>query len=323
MSDLFCELIVTADTREKDAKRVEAVQKFIELHGGAFEVAGLPNEGGCDYRVDGVYKNQDINLGIEYKTLIDFSSSYQKLSQRFRHAYSYYDEVALVLEVPKYSFSVEDDGFHGTINNPRVQDNKADVLKYGTFQGILQSIARSGVYVVRIQNSTEFPYALGWLVNYVANPIHTMMDFGLNIYFDQYLSSISKMPFVGIKKASKIAEAYPRYQELVSASLKDLKELLGDRVGNSVYEFLHGDSSWKPTNTTTLPELGDLIIESIGAGKKTQQQIFKEFKEDYKIDEIYQMLLDLSNEQMGTGRRQQLKKYFAGDTTIYEVIKYE
>ena len=319
MGDLFCELIVTADTRERDPKRVQGLREFVEFHSGAFEVSGLPNNGGCDYRIEGTYKNQDINLGIEYKTLTDFSSSYQSLGQRFRNAYEQYDEVALFLEVPKYSFSLEDDGFHGTIHNPKVRDGKADVLKYATFQGVLQSIARSGVYVVRIQNAAEFPYAVGWLVNYISNPIHTMMDWEGN----SYLNSLAKIPSVGIKKARKIANKYPRYQELLKAPHEALRVLLGDRGGNSVYEFLHGSGSWKPTNTTTLPELGDLITEYVAGFKQgvTRDQILETFKTDYKIDEIYKVLLDLSSEQVGTGRLQQLKMTFIGNTTRYEVIK--
>lgn len=326
MSDVMCELIVTADSRERDAKRVQSLCGFVGFHGGAFEVLGLPNNGGCDYRVEGVYKEQDINLGIEYKTLTDFSSSYQKLGQRFRNAYNYYDEVALVLEVPKYAFTLEPDGFHGTISNPRVRDGKADVLKYATFQGVLQSIARSGVYVVRIQNSDEFPYALGWLVNYISNPIHTMMDWGLNEYSDQYLSSLSKIPSVGIKKASKIASEYPRYHELVEASQKELQELLGDRGGSAVYEFLHGtdDDSWKPNNTTKLPELGDLIIEYVeghDAATTSYSEIKKEFENDYDLAQIQAVLIDLAGYQLGTGRTRQLERYFEGDITMYRVVK--
>ncbi len=139
----FSELCIIADSRERDAKRISAVKEYVEKLGGVFEVSGLPNNGGGDYHIQGYYKESEIDLCIEYKTLVDFSSSYQQLPERFRNAYTMYNEVALVLEIPKYSFSIEADGFHGTIQNKAVRDGSADVLKYFTFQGMLQSIVYS------------------------------------------------------------------------------------------------------------------------------------------------------------------------------------
>ena len=320
MIKLFSELSVTADTRERDPERIRGVKVFVESQGGGFEVEGLPNNGGCDYRVTGTYKDSEINLGIEYKTLVDFTGSYKKLPDRFHNAYELYDSVALVLEVPKYSFNIDDDGFHGTIRNPRVHNGSADVLKYGTFQGVLQSIARSGVYVVRVQSSAEFPYALGWLINYISNPIHSMMGWSENTYQSQYLSSLSQIPGVGVKSATKIMGKYPRYRDLVSTSPKELGEFLGSPLGNKVYGFLHGTPKWEPLNTLTHPVLGDLILEFVDGEKLgvSYSRIKSEF-EEYGVGVVQGVLLDLSCVQVKTGRKQLLKKYFEGDITMYRV----
>ena len=317
---MLCELIVTADTREKDQKRVQGLQEYVEKHNGVFQKEGLPNNGGCDYKIEGNYKDAEINIGIEYKTLTDFAGSYQQLSARFVNAYKLYSHVALFLEVPKYSFGIDEDGFHGTIENPSVRDGSADVLKYFTFQGVMQSLARVGIYVVRIQSAVEFPYALGWFVNYVSNPVHSTMEFGIKDYPNQYLSSLIKIPSVGVKAAIKLTKQYSCYQDILNASQSDLQRCIGNRVGGVVYDWLRSKDTYRSESTETQPILSDLIVDYVKDCKTTPyDKIIKHFVKDFTIDLLNKILNDLSSGQVETGRNQQLVKQFVGDITIFKV----
>ena len=317
---MFCELIVTADTREKDAKRVQGLQDYVEKHNGVFQKEGLPNNGGCDYKIEGNYKDSEINIGIEYKTLTDFAGSYQQLSGRFVNAYKLYTHVALFLEVPKYSFGIDEDGFHGTIKNPSVQDGSADVLKYFTFQGVMQSLARAGIYVVRIQSAVEFPYALGWFVNYISNPIHSTMEFGSKDYPNQYLSSLIKIPSVGVKAAIKLTKQYSCYQTLLDATQSDLQRCVGNRVGSVVFDWLRSKDMYRSESTETQPILSDLIVDYVNDCKTAPyDKIANHFCKDFTIDVIDKILIDLSSEQVQTGRDQQLVKRFVGDIIVFEI----
>ncbi|MDT8337554.1 MAG: ERCC4 domain-containing protein, partial [Candidatus Izemoplasmatales bacterium] len=119
-------LMVTIDTREKDVKRINAISTFFEKHGAVVERNTLNL---CDYHIEGSFRDKEINLGIEGKTLVDFSQSYQDLPHKLLKSYELYDHVGLIVETGAYGFTVGHDGLLCTIKNPSVPDGKADILQ--------------------------------------------------------------------------------------------------------------------------------------------------------------------------------------------------
>lgn len=225
-------LLVIIDTRERDQKRISAITTFFEKHGAIVEKSKLDL---CDYHIEGDFRGKEINLGIEAKTLVDFSSSYQDIPPKLMKSYDLYSDVALFVQTGQYGFNVGADGLLCTIKNPAVRDGHADILTLPSFENALGSWANDGIIVRQVQHPAQWPYTMYNILISLAKPIHS----GLQLKeLDPY--SVTKnmlvcIPGIGIESADKLIDQFGNFHWIACHSWDDLK----DTVGASKATILH------------------------------------------------------------------------------------
>jgi len=249
------ELIVTADTREeanrKVKTRVSCLEKYITEHGGVFEHAALPNKYGLDYKIEGFYRNVQVNLGIEYKTLPDLISNSSILNTRLASACQEYQDTALFIEMGNYITSSKD-GIHAFFVNPAVIDGFIDeLMNTAMLEGMIESWTRDGLHIRKFRNEDEFPQYFIDLLGYIVKPFHSGLELSNGNYKSQYLSSLAKLPGIGFKTASKILNSFPNYYWLSSYDVSQLQKVLGNITGRKLHDFLHNHEfetgKWRQT----------------------------------------------------------------------------
>ncbi len=182
MSNELSELILTIDTREQNQRRIDTLKMWFEFHNGIVEHNKLDL---CDYKIEGTYRGIDINLGIEAKSIGDFSTSFQDLPDKLARAYELYTDVGLFIEAGNYTFTPELDNFHSnivTVVNPK--DNVSVSVPLAVLQNLCASLTRNGIHVRQIRSEYAFPYDLANLLIYISNPVHD----GLHIKNKDYMS---------------------------------------------------------------------------------------------------------------------------------------
>jgi len=236
MSDLLIDIAGVWDSREKSTKRIEVFKEYIESNGGAVERGALPL---CDYKIEGVFRDKEISLGIEFKTLNDFSGSYQDLPDKLARSFELYTDVGLFVEVPTFKVSSIDE-FHATIVNPAVSDGTANVLQYASMLNALASWQQEGVHVRQIGSEAFFGYAIGSVLINITKDTHRGLEISKTKDFkSSYLNSLAKLDKVGYLTAQKIAKYFPNYHWLASHCEEDLKDKLGKVTGSRLHTFLH------------------------------------------------------------------------------------
>jgi hypothetical protein len=274
LNDFLIDVFATYDSREKSLSRIDVFKEFIEQNGGSVERGTLQL---CDYKLEGVFREKEINIGIEYKTLNDFSSSYQDLPDKLARSYDLYNDVALFIETPNFKVS-SIDGFHATIVNPAVLDGSADVLNYAVLYNSIESWQTEGVHIRQLHTEMFMGYAISSVLINITKDTHRGLEISKSKdYKSAYLNCLSKIDGVGYKTAQKIAKYYPNFYWLSAYSGDDLIDKLGKSTGKKMYGFVHNKDlesiDWKngyPSenkNTQNLEEIGSTSNEdSVGKG---------------------------------------------------------
>lgn len=232
MNDEFCELIVTIDTREQDKNRVKSIYSYFEDRGACVLEESLKR---CDYWIEGEYNNSLVNLGIEYKTLNDFSGSYKDLPWKLAEAHDLFTHVGLFVETGKYDLADSDTGT--LIRNYALKDMDG-VLRYSTLQNMLRTFEREGIYTQTFINLFEFPRSIHNLLNYITKESHQGLNFKGKDYDSTFRNVLIKLPGIGIKGAQKGVENFTSLHEICILSENHLQDVWGKKTGSKVYDFV-------------------------------------------------------------------------------------
>lgn len=228
-------LILTIDTREKDLKRISSITKFFEQHGAIVEKNKLEL---CDYHIQGDFREKEINLGIEAKSLVNFSSSYKDLPHKLLKAHDLYNHVGLFVETNGYSFNVGEDGLLCTIKNHSVQDGKADILTLPSLENSLGSWAQEGIIVRQLQHVAQWPYTMYNVLISLSKDFHSGLQLKSNDDYSVTLNMLIKIPGIGINSAKKLIKQFGNIYWMALACEDDLIFTIGKEKGLKLYEFL-------------------------------------------------------------------------------------
>lgn len=241
-SEIFNELCLEIDTRERQKSRINRIKEFFESHGAAVEFTALPNKMGLDYAVSGFYRDVEVKLGVEYKQLWDLISNQDTLKPRLASSFKIYNAVSLVIEMGDYELSIKegDNGIQAWFTNPAVRDGSCDsLMNSAMFEGMIESWTRDGVHVRKFRNESEFPQYIVDLLGYVTKPIHSGLELDDNSFIAHYTNVLAKLPGIGFKTAQKLILAYPNAFWLISAAEEDIAEYIGTKKAKKLYDFFH------------------------------------------------------------------------------------
>lgn len=228
-------LLLIIDTREKDQKRISAITTFFEKHGAIVEREKLDL---CDYHIEGIFRDKDINIGIEGKKLgVDFDSSYKDLPHKLLKSYELYSDVALFVQTGSYSFNVADDGLMATIKNPAVKDSKADILTLPSFENSLGSWANEGIIVRQLQYEAQWPFTMYNVLINLTKEFHGGLQ--LKDIDDKAvtLNMLVKIPGIGIESANKLIKQFGSLYWMVLSCWEDLESTVGKQKATTLYNF--------------------------------------------------------------------------------------
>jgi len=227
-------LLLIIDTREKDQKRINAITTFFEKHGAIVEKEKLDL---CDYHIEGIFRDKDINLGIEAKTLVDFSSSYKDLPHKLLKSFDLYDHVGLFVQTGNYAFTVGDDGLLCTIKNPAVRDGKADILTLPSLENSLGSWANEGIIVRQLQHEAQWPYTMYNVLINLTKEVHSGLQ--LKDIDDRSVTfnMLVKIPGIGIESANKLIKQFGSLYWMVLSCWEDLESTVGKQKATTLYNF--------------------------------------------------------------------------------------
>lgn len=228
-------LILTYDSREKDLKRINAITTFFEKHGAIVEREKLDL---CDYHIEGIFRDKDINLGIEAKTLVDFSSSYQDLPHKLLKSFDIYDHVGLFVQTGSYSFNVGDNGLLCTVKNPAVHDGKADILTLPSLENSLGSWANEGIIVRQLQHEAQWPYTMYNVLINLTKDVHNGLQLKTTDDYSSTLNMLVKIPGIGVESAKKLIKQFGNFYWISVACADDLYMTIGKQKGEMLYQFL-------------------------------------------------------------------------------------
>lgn len=292
LSECFCII----DSREKNTKRIDAVKEFIESHGGAVEIGALPL---CDYKIEGIFREKEICIGIEAKSLTDFSGSYQELPDKLARSFELYNDVALFVEIPQIRTS-STDGFHAIIVNQSVPDGSADVLQYAVLQNSLESWQREGVHVRQLQSESLWGYAIASVLISITKDTHRGLEITkVKDYKSQYLNILSKFDGIGLKTAQKIVTQYPNLFWLCEKSEDDLRETIGKVTGKKLYDFIHNNelitAEWLRFGSKEQSQDFQQNASEIKPGKDISIKTYDTTKKD--LDSLNKKINELNNKE--------------------------
>lgn len=228
-------LILIIDTREQDLKRINNIKNFFEKHGAIVEHSKLDL---CDYHIEGVFRDKDINLGIEAKTLVDFSSSYKDLPHKLLKSFDLYDHVGLFVQTGSYSFNVGDDGLLCTIKNYAVQGGKSDILTLPSLENSLGSWANEGIIVRQLQHEAQWPYTMYNVLVNLTKEVHNGLQLKDIDDYSSTLNMLVKIPGIGIESAKKLIKQFGNFYWISVACADDLYITIGKQKGEYLYQFL-------------------------------------------------------------------------------------
>ncbi len=230
------ELVLIIDTREQSQERIHSVKDWFLSHGGEVERVKLDH---CDYHIEGVFRDQEINLGIEAKSLSDFSGSYRDLPHKLARAYQHYDDVGLFIESGCYTYYPDSDDFHSTINNPKVRDGSANILKLAVLENLIASLQTDNIHVRQLLSASCFPYTLANLLVYLSMPKNHRLHIKDNTHNSHLHNILAQFPKVGHKSTQSIINQYGSLHAFITASEQELQDSLGPITGGNIYSFIH------------------------------------------------------------------------------------
>jgi len=229
-------LLVTIDTRERDQKRINAITTFFEKHNAIVDREKLDL---CDYHIEGDFRDTEINLGIEAKTLVDFASSYQDLPHKLLKSYELYSDVGLFVETGSYGFNVGNDGLLCTIKNPAVRDGHADILKLPSLENSLGSWANDGVIVRQLQHPAQWPYTMYNVLISLARDVNSGLQLKEPDPYSVTLNMLVKIPGIGLESAKKLINQFGNFHWIACHSVEDLTDAIGKSKATVLYDYFN------------------------------------------------------------------------------------
>lgn len=282
-SSEYCELVLSIDKREKDQERISEISSFFESHGGIVQMESSPR---CDYRIQGNFRDHEVNLGIEVKVLLgDFFPSLEDMPGKFFEAYKFYKDVALFIEEGNYALKVTDDGLDAWVQNPAMQamtgaEGIGILAMYNNFCG---SMAEAGLHVRTYRTNKHFPLTVSGLLKNIVKPVHRGISLGKPINQQQILMNmLVHIEGIGAKKAEHGTKYIPNIKRAGELSQVDYQMVFGDLTGKKVFRCINDDSrkeecakNWIELEIKTAPKKSLDMKESID---KTIQDNQKEKK---------------------------------------------
>ena len=258
MSDLdneFSELVCIADTRERMKSRINRMEAFITSKGGMFDRSKLDL---CDYHIEGYFRGKQINLGIEYKTFIDYNSSKEDLNDKLFRSGKLYDTIALFVEENGLSLAHGDRGTFVKIM--QVPDEKANITNYHGYKNHLDSLAFDGIHVRTFQHEAFFVEDVYSLLLHLSKDCHKGLHIKGGDYNTQFCNSLCKLDGLGPVGTSKITDVVPNFTKLVEYSHFDglFEKIIGPIHGKKLRAFIQNDTNVKECHLKYLERFSQL-----------------------------------------------------------------
>jgi ERCC4-type nuclease len=241
MFDEFVELCITIDSREHDQKRIDIIKSWGEEHGAIVDIHKLEF---ADYQIEGIFRGVPINLGVQYKTLSDFASSYEGIPDNLFNQFKYHSEVALFVEDGAYTIKSDESGLDGWIQNIPMQNvtGAEGTIRLSTYKNFCESMSHAGIHVRQFRTSAHFPYELHGLIVNLAKPTHNGISIKSNTFYSEMMNIMAKLPGIGAKKAEKGLKYIPNLEMFNSMSEEDLQDIFGKVEGKKLWQFKHEQS---------------------------------------------------------------------------------
>lgn len=241
----FMELVLEIDTREKSSSRIKAITNYFEENGGMVDIVKLDL---CDYKITGNFRNTPVNVGIEYKTIIDFANSYKDLSRKLYDAHALYQDVGLFVEEGNFDIKVVDNGkgsgCDGWIQNFGMQKATGldGIMRYSQYTNALTTFALCGVHVRTFNNVPFFPHQIFNLLLYVINPIQDGIFIKSPDHKRILMNIMGQLPNIGVQKIQKIIPYISNLSFACDMNHVEWMQVAGDFDGKKIYEILHDTS---------------------------------------------------------------------------------
>lgn len=251
----FSELVCIADTRERMKSRINRMDSFITSKGGMFDRSKLDL---CDYHIEGYFRGKPVNLGIEYKTFIDYNSSKEDLNSKLFRSGKLYDTIALFVEENGLSLS---HGDHGTfVKILQVPDGKADITNYHSYKNHLDSLALDGIHVRTFQHEAFFIEDVYSLLLHLSKDCHTGLHIKGNDFDTQFCNALCKLDGMGPVGTFKITHVVPNISKLVEYAHHGglFEKIIGPVHGKKLREFIQNDSNVKECHEQYLDKYSQL-----------------------------------------------------------------
>lgn len=258
LENLLLTICPHEEVNKTEKTRIKAVTDWATLYGICdIQHKELPE---CDYRLEGEFRDQAIELNIEYKAWDNFlSDPIDDMEDKLTRAQEFGD-VALFVEQGNYTFKPDPQGVHCILEYSehakagfRLQSQKLGrVIEPPTktlaaMEGFFDTLQSNGIHVRQLRGEAHFPYALHNLLIYLTKPHQLKVK---KLSYDAWLINMyMNLPEVGYIRAKKLIEAYPNPFWLCSAGEDSLIRVLGKTTGQVVYQHLRNHEletdAWK------------------------------------------------------------------------------
>jgi hypothetical protein len=255
----FTGLCLFIDSREqtnaKDGKtRVKRVMDWFISHGGSIdmiEIRALPL---CDIAIcggfdtetktflPGLFRDKEVCVAIEYKTMQDYSGSYSDLDWKLVDSYLHYKQVALFVEHGDMELSYSNG--QSFVRNKSVPNGTADILPYEHYLNECDRYSRIAEVHVR-----TFPYEnfidanLDSLMTMISGePKVPMYCRGKDLDQEKvaFINSLLYIPKIGVSTAMKFTNYYPNWETLAehASYAGEYEAIAGILTGKRVRDFV-------------------------------------------------------------------------------------
>ncbi len=234
----FSECCLEIDTREKSQSRIKRITDYWLSKGGMTTKTTLPLG---DYLITGYFRGKEIDLLIEYKSLIDLSGSYQDLPDKLFRAGKKHQSIALFIEEGNIALSFNNGTF---IKNPALRDGSADVLNYYAYKNMLDSFAQDNIHIRCFQHELYFEEDLYSLLIHLSKDCHTGLHVKGRDFNTIMMNVLCKMDGIGAVRAHKLMAIVPNLERLVELAHYEgvFEKLIGTINGKKLRAFIQEKS---------------------------------------------------------------------------------
>ena len=241
-------VVVTIDTREKDKRRIEAVKTGFENNNA---ITKLHKCEYVDYVIAGLYRGNDIHIGVEYKTFDDFLLNKNKLPDRLFHALETYDTVAHFVEMSATDISYNTDNDTMTLVSPtdfivrQIYENVGHLVKttLAEFENSLASYAKWGIECrIIFYSPNQIPFSMFSLIRHAVKEKHC----GLRLSYGKdadpiviFKNMVTQIPSVGVGSANKLIDhGIDSMYKMMGIPVEEFEKILGKKKGKNLYMAL-------------------------------------------------------------------------------------